>query len=80
MIKETPELIRAFEHIREFYPNVDRVVFFPDTGWCYMDEEHYAQPFGPQIDPSILEEAYDSVGGDGSYIFQKDKRYSNIRN
>lgn len=50
-------VLRALEHVRQFHPEVDRVVFWSDTRWMYSNENHEREAFGPEVDVGILEDA-----------------------
>ena len=56
------KLIRAFEHVKTFFPTLSIVIFDRDGRWCYMDDCFNAFNFeGENISQSILEDASDSI-------------------
>jgi hypothetical protein len=66
----TKEVIRAFNHVKEFFPDVAIVIYSKDLYWCYMDRDFNVFSFtGKDINISILEEALDSIP-DLPYIYQ----------
>jgi hypothetical protein len=63
-----PKILAALLHVRKHCPTVDRVVFWADTRWCYMDDRHHIPTFPDTIDTGILEEAvYDLVDLPAAY-------------
>lgn len=54
---------KALDHVRDFHPEVNHVVFTSEGRWLYMNEIGYTPVFGKQIDTSILESAADAVDG-----------------
>ncbi len=57
-----PPLVRkAMDHVRTFHPDVDRVVFWNDGRWAYMNDGHEIRQFDIRIDQGILEDAGDEV-------------------
>lgn len=57
----TPELRRAFVHVKKHFPTLSMVVFDRDGRWQYMDSNFDGFDFKDLIDQSILEDASDSV-------------------
>ena len=57
----TPEIIAAFKHVRQFYPEATLVVFNSNQRWQYMGEDFEDIRFGKGIDVSILQDAIDSA-------------------
>lgn len=55
------KLKNAFQHVRNFYPDVNMVVFNKFGQWNYMDDNFIVPTFSDEIDISILEEAADTV-------------------
>ncbi|AZU97965.1 hypothetical protein BZF66_05890 [Salmonella enterica] len=67
MIKEITtapiEVQKAFEHVRSFFPDVNRVLYDEDCCWTYMDAFGAAPSFeGYDVDQAILE-----AGADAQY-------------
>ena len=66
----TKEALEALEHVKQYHPEVDTVLFLKDGRWLYLDSENeYFPSFADEIDASILEKAIDSVD-DLPAIFQ----------
>lgn len=57
----TKEIKKAFEHIREFHPDVTHVVFDKNGQWMYFAENFRTPTFNHEIDVNILNDACDSV-------------------
>jgi hypothetical protein len=62
-------IAKAFDHVREHFPNVAIVVYNREGLWQYMDENFKSFNFNDDIDVSILEDAVDSLT-DVPYIYQ----------
>ena len=54
---------KAIKHVQSFIPSVDRVVYWNDCRWAFMNDEHEVVSFESyhNIDVGILEDAADSV-------------------
>jgi hypothetical protein len=57
----TPQVLKAINHVKVFYPKICLVVFNTQGLWQYMDENFESSTFGDEVDVSILEEAVDSL-------------------
>lgn len=57
----TPQLKKAFDHVKEHHPTLSIVIFDKNGAWQYMDENFESFKFNNMIDVSILEEAADSI-------------------
>jgi hypothetical protein len=58
----TPELKRAFDHVKIFFPTLSMVVIDSYGKWCYMDVDFKAFDFSDvDLDVSILEDGADSI-------------------
>lgn len=57
------ELIKqAITHVKEFLPDVDRVVIWEDGRWSFLNDNHDVIPFGNlPIDIGLLEDMVDSI-------------------
>lgn len=60
-MEPTPEVLKAFNYVKSFFPEVSMVVFSTDNRWCYMDADFNAPLFPLNTDTSVLDEALDSV-------------------
>ena len=52
---------KALEHVRQFFPNVNTVLYGTDGRWLFLDGIEAPNFEGYSIDVSILEQAADSV-------------------
>jgi hypothetical protein len=60
--KEIPPAVReALNHVRTFYPEVDRVVFWADGRWAYMTDGHEVPKFDKRVVTGVLEDAGNAV-------------------
>lgn len=58
----TPEVIKAFDHVKSFFPTVSMVVFDKDGRWQYFGEDYKPLKFkGKKIRYAVLEDAVDSL-------------------
>lgn len=55
------EVVKAFEHVNAFFPEVTMVVFNKFGQWSYMTDNFEQPTFNDDIDVGILEDASDSV-------------------
>lgn len=56
------KVLKALNHVRQYHPEVDTVLFLKDETWVYMNsEDRHIPSFVDETDASILEEAIDSV-------------------
>lgn len=60
-MKATKEVIRAFNHVKEHYPQVVGVAFSTQGMWFYYDESFSGPTFNQNIDVNILNDALDSL-------------------
>jgi hypothetical protein len=51
------KVVTALLHVREHCPEVDRVVYWGDARWQFMDSNQQTPAFPPGIDFSILEDS-----------------------
>lgn len=58
----TPEMKKAFDHVKRFFPTLSIVALNVYGQWCYMDVDFKAFDFsGVDLDVSILELGADSI-------------------
>jgi len=57
----TPELLKAFNHVREKYPEVTTVVINKKGHWCYMDDDFESPTFTKRLDVGLLEDGAASI-------------------
>ena len=57
----TKEVEKALMHVRQYYPEVEIVIFNREGMWQYMSDCFECPIFSNKINQSILEEAADSV-------------------
>ncbi len=65
----TPQIIKAFNHVKRFHPTVSIIIFDINGLWLYMDENFKPFVFSEKVDVGILEDASDSVPS-LPYIYQ----------
>lgn len=68
-----PILLRAIDHVRQYHPEVDMVVFGFDTRWHYATSEFEHVSFNDhRLDVGILEDAQSYVSNhlDFPFVFQ----------
>ena len=58
----TEQVVKAFNHVKQSFPQLSMVIFTSDIRGHYLDAQGYPLNFaGKDIDVSILEEAIDSI-------------------
>lgn len=63
-----PEVLRAIDHVREFFPVVDMVAYNAAGRWQFMGEDFQRVKFeGQPIRIDILEDAAEAAGGPSLY-------------
>ena len=60
-MKNTNKIIAALEHVRQTFPQIERVYFDELQRWYYTDNFRKRVVFGDSIDIDILEAALDQV-------------------
>lgn len=51
----------AINHVKQFHPDVDRVIFWKDGRWQYCTDSHDSPKFDDNMDIDILERTNDFV-------------------
>ena len=54
-------VVKALNHVRSVFPNVNHVAYCADGRWLYMDENGNMPAFNGLIDVGILEDAADAL-------------------
>jgi len=73
-MKPTKEVLKAFEHVKSFHPNVSIVIFNKEGQWNYMDENFEGLDFSHDgINVSVLEDAVDSLK-EFPFIYQEETK------